>query len=109
MPKISLLFVFLLFSSILTNSYALPFDELSSFDDSQNQIIFDSNIVDIDSNFFIENNFKRYLIFGSNSLLDNNLHNNSLYEIKSDHGFFSVSVLSPESAYNLISQGYSVI
>ena len=60
-------------------------------------------------NFFIENNFKRYLIFGSNSLLDNNLHNNSLYGIKSDHGFFSVSVLSPESASNLVSQGYAVI
>ena len=67
-PKVALLFAFLLFSSLLTNSYALPFDELSLFDDSQNQIIFDSNIVDTDSNFFIENNFKRYLIFGSNSL-----------------------------------------
>ena len=55
MPKVALLFAFLLFSSLLTNSYALPFDELSSFDDSQNQIIFDSNIVDIDSIFFIEN------------------------------------------------------
>ena len=52
MPKVALLFAFLLFSSILTNSYALPFDELSSFDDSQNQIIFNSNIMDIDSNFF---------------------------------------------------------
>jgi len=88
MPKVALLFAFLLFPLILTNSYALPFDELNSFDGSQNQIIFDSNIVDVDSNFFIENNFKRYLIFGSNLLPDNNLHDNSLYEIKSDHGFF---------------------
>ena len=109
MLKLALLFAFLLFSSILANSYALPFDELNSFDDSQNQIIFNSNIMDVDSNFFIENNFKRYLIFGSNSLPDNNLHDNSLYGIKSDHGFFSVSVLSPESASNLVSQGYNVI
>ncbi len=109
MHKVVLLFAFLVFPLILTNSYALPFDELNSFDDFQNQIIFDSNIVDFDSNFFIENNFKRYLIFGSNSLLDNNLHDNSLYAIKSDHGFFSVSVLSPESASNLVSQGYTVI
>lgn len=109
MSKIALLFGFLLFSLILTNSYALPFDELSSFDDSQNKIIFNSNIIDIDSNFFIENDFKRYLIFGSNSLPDNNLNNNSLYGIKSDYGFFSVSVLSPESASNLVSQGYNVI
>ena len=109
MSKIAPLFAFLLFSLMLGNSYALPFGELNSFDDSQNQIIFDSNIIDIDSNFFIENNFKRYLIFGSNSLPDNNLHDNFLYGIKSDHGFFSVSVLSPESASNLVSQGYSVI
>ena len=109
MLKLALLFAFLLFSLILGNSYALPFDELSSFDDSQNQIIFNSNIIDIDSNFFSENNFKRYLIFGSNSLPNNNLNNNSLYGIKSDHGFFSVSVLSPESASSLVSQGYNVI
>ena len=107
--KIAPLFAFLLFSSILTNSYALPFDELSSSDGSQNQIIFDSNIVDVDSNFFSENNFKRYLIFGSNSLPDIDLDDNSLYGIKSDHGFFSVSVLSPESASGLVSQGYNVV
>ena len=50
MSKIALLFGFLLFSLILTNSYALPFDELSSLDDSPNKIIFNSNIIDIDSN-----------------------------------------------------------
>ncbi len=86
--KVALLFVFLLSSSILTNSYALPFDELNSFDDSQNKIIFDSNIIDVDSNFFIKNDFKRYLIFGSNSLDSKILKNNSLYGIQSDHGFF---------------------
>ena len=107
--KVALLFVFLLFSSILVNSYALPFDELNSLDDSQNKIIFDSNIIDVDSNFFIENNFKRYLIFGSNSLDSKILKNNSLYGIQSDHGFFYVSVLSIKSASNLISQGYHVI
>ena len=109
MLKLALLFAFLLFPLILGNSYASSLDELNSFDNSQNKIIFDSNIMDIDSNFFIENNFKRYLIFGSNSLPDNNSYDNSLYGIKSDHGFFSVSVLSPESASNLVSQGYNVI
>ena len=59
-------------------------------------------------NFFLENNFKRYLIFGSTSLQDN-LKNNSLYDVKSDHGFFSVSLLSEITASNLISQGYYVI
>ena len=56
--KVALLSVFVLFSSILANSYALPFDELNSFDDSQNQIIFNSNIIDIASNFFSENDLK---------------------------------------------------
>ena len=32
-----------------------------------------------------------------------------MYGIQSDHGFFYVSVLSPQSATNLISQGYDVI
>jgi len=40
MPKVALLFAFLLFSLILTNSYALPFDELNSFDNSQNSNYF---------------------------------------------------------------------
>ncbi len=69
----------------------------------------DSNIIDVDSNFFIENNFKRYLIFGSNSSPNNILKNNSIYSIQSNHGFFSVSLLSETTASNLISQGYYVI
>ena len=36
MPKVALLFAFLVFPLILANSYALPFDELNSFDDFQN-------------------------------------------------------------------------
>ena len=63
MRKVALLSVFVLFSSILANSYALPFDELNSLDDSQNKIIFDSNIIDVDSNFFIENDFKKIFNF----------------------------------------------
>ena len=63
----------------------------------------------MDSNFFVENNLKRYLIFGSNSLGDYAFKNNSLYGIESNHGFFSVSVLSPSLASNLISQGFTVI
>ena len=108
MPKVAIFFLILLISPIVTNSYAFPIDEINSLDDPKTPIMVNSDIIDIDSNYFTENNFKRYLIFGSNSLPDNNLHDNSLYGIKSDYGFFSVSVLSPESASNLVSQGYNV-
>ena len=107
--KISIFFIILLASPIFTNSYGIPGDESILLDNFQNPVTFDSSIIDIDSKFFSENNFKRYLIFGSNSLLENKLTNNSLYGIKSDHGFFYVSVLSDKSASNLISQGYTVI
>ena len=109
MPKVAIVFVILLFSPILINSYAFPVDESLFLENSQNPINFNSDLIDIDSDFFVENNFKRYLIFGSNSLEGYNFKNNSLYGIESDHGFFSVSVLSPTLASSLISKGYTVI
>ena len=100
------LIVFLLFSPI--SIHAISFDGENFFDNSENEIIVESEIISIDSDFFLENNFKRYLIFGSNSL-QNNMNNDSLYSIQSNHGFFSVSLLSETTASNLISQGYYVI
>ena len=65
MPKLAILFMILLVSPIVTNSHAFTFNESESLHETQNSSFFDSNIINIDSNFFIENNFKRYLIFGS--------------------------------------------
>jgi hypothetical protein len=109
MPKASILFVFLLISPLLTNSYAFPVDHHTSLGDSENHIIHNSDIIDVDSNFFLENSFKRYLIFGSNLPQTDVLKNNSLYDIQSDHGFFYVSVLPEKTASNLLAQGYNVI
>ncbi|MDC0217655.1 S8 family serine peptidase [Nitrosopumilus sp.] len=109
MSKTVTFFLVLLIVPIFINSYGLSEDEVILFEDSSNFEIFNSNIIDIDSNFFNENNFKRYLIFGSNSLPENKLNNNSLYGIQSDHGFFYVSILSDKDASNLISKGYTVI
>ena len=107
-PIVVIFFFFLLFSPIMS-AHAIPINELPLFDNSQNQILHESKIIDVPSDFFLENNFKRYLIFGSNSLQNNILKNNSLYGIQSDHGFFYVSVLPETTASNLISQGYNVI
>ena len=109
MSKTVTFFLVLLIVPIFINSYGISEDEVILFEDSSNFEIFNSNIIDIDSNFFNENNFKRYLIFGSNSLPENKLNNNSLYGIQSDHGFFYVSILSDKDASNLISKGYTVI
>jgi subtilisin family serine protease len=98
-----------LLCSLIINASAVPVSELNLFDTSQNQIIYESEIIDVSSDFFLENNFKRYLIFGSNSLQNNILKNNFLHGVQSDHGFFYVSILPETTASNLISQGYNVI
>ena len=109
MPKLAIVFIILLISPIVTNSHAFTFNESGSLHETQNSSFFDSNIINIDSDFFVENNFKRYLIFGSDLEKSNILKKNSLYGIESDHGFFYVSILSTKSVSNLISQGFNVI
>ena len=84
-PEIKLsivLTLFLLFSPIST--HAISFDEQNFIDNSETKIINDSKIIDIDSDFFLENTFKRYLIFGPTSLPDN-MKNNSIYDLSLIH------------------------
>jgi hypothetical protein len=107
--KISIILILFLFFSCIGTVYAISIEGQSIFENSQNQLIPNSEIIDIPSNFFLENNFKRYLIFGSNALPDSILKNNSMYGVQSDHGFFHVSILSEKTASHLISQGYYVI
>ena len=107
--KISIFLILFLFFSCIGTAYAISSDGQPFFENSQNPLIHDSEIINTPSNFFLENNFKRYLIFGSNSLPDNILKNNSMYGVQSDHGFFHVSILSEKTVSNLISQGYYVI
>jgi len=108
MPKVAMFFLILLFSPVITNSHAFIPVDLNT-NDSQNVPLFNSDIVQIDPNFFVENNFKRYLIFGNNLEQNDFLKSNSIYGIQSDSGFFSVSLLSETSASNLVSQGYYVV
>ena len=108
MPKVAIFFLILLFSPMVTNSHAFIPVDLNNIDD-ENKIIFNSDIIQIDSNFFVENNFKRYLIFGNNLEKNDFVKSDSIYGIQSDNGFFSVSLLSETSASNLISQGYHVL
>ena len=96
MPKAAIFFSILLLSSFSTNSYAFTGDSVYLQDEHQ-KIDFSSNILDVDQNFFVENDFKRYLIFGANSQYSNFIKNNSLYGVQSNHGFFYVSLLSEKS------------
>ena len=108
MPKAAIFFSTLLLSSFLANSYAFTGDDVYLQDKPQ-KIDFSSNILDIDQNFFVENNFKRYLIFGTNSQNSEHIKKNSLYGIQSNHGFFYVSILSEKSASSLATQGVHII
>ena len=65
MPKAAMFFSIILLSTMMSTSYAFISSDLVSID-TPNPIIFDSEIIEIDSNFFTENNFKRYLFFGTN-------------------------------------------
>ena len=108
MPKAATFFFIVLLSATTTYSYAFTTGDLISVDDIED-LIFHSEILDVDSDFFSENNFKRYLIFGTNPQKDDFLQDNSMYGIQSDNGFFYVSVLSERSASNLISHGYHIV
>ena len=109
MPKVAIFFSIVLFSFVLTNSYAFTTGDLIFDENTSDKINFNSDILQIDSDFFTENDFKRYLIFGTNSQKTDFLKNNSIYGIQSDSGFFYVSTLTEKSASFLVSQGYNVI
>ena len=109
MPKAAIFFSIALLSTVLTSSYAFTSGDMIFEESIPKQIEFNSGIIKIDSDFFTENNFKRYLIFGTNSQNSDLLKNNPSYGIHSDSGFFYVATLSENSASSLISQGYSVI
>lgn len=94
---------------MITNSHAFIPVDLKNNDSTQNPTVFNSGIIEIDSDFFVENNFKRYLIFGSNLQDDAFLNANSIHGIQSDTGFFYVSLLSETLASDLVAQGYYVV
>ena len=51
-----IIFFFLLSTPFLTNSHAVPTNELKLFNTPETPLIFNSDIIDIDENFFLENN-----------------------------------------------------
>ena len=109
MPKVAIFFSIVLFSFVLTNSYAFTTGDLFFEENTSDQINFNSDILKIDSDFFTENDYKRYLIFGTNSQKTDFLKNNSIYGIQSNSGFFYISTLTEKSASFLVSQGFTVV
>ena len=110
MPKAAIFFSILLVSGMFVNSYAVVDGDLHLESNAQNESndLFDSGILEIDSDFFKSNNFKRYMVFGEGSDSDF-LKKNSIYGIQSNGGFFYVAILSENSISNLVSQGYYVV
>ena len=108
MPKVAIFFSVILFSSLFTNSYAFQTGDLLDFESFENELLFDSGIIDVNDD-FKPNSFKRYLVFGTNSLDEGLIRQNSLYGVKSDNGFFYVAIFDEKSISNLISQGYNVV
>lgn len=108
MPKVAIFLSIILLSSGIANSFAIDNEALQDFE-KPNSIIFDSGIIEVNKNFFIENDVKRYLIFGTNGQENNLIKNNSIYQITSDNGFFHIALLSEKNASNLLSKGYNVI
>ena len=108
MPKVAIFCSILLLTSLLANSYAFTTGDTIS--NTQLQTIdFDSDIIHVDSEFFSENDFKRYIVFGSNSHYPDSLAKNSLYGMHTNNGFFSVAILDENSASQLVSQGLTVM
>jgi len=111
MPKAAIFFAIILLSSAFSNSYGFTSGDLveENFVQKKYDTFFDSGIVDVSSDFFTKNNYKRYVIFGAGTNDFDFLKKNSLYGMESERGFFHVAVLDENSVSNLISRGYYVI
>ncbi|MCV0399685.1 MAG: S8 family serine peptidase [Nitrosarchaeum sp.] len=106
MPKVAIFFCVILLSSAFANSYGFTGDSIVLH--QQDRPSFDSGIIDVDSDFFSPNTFKRYVVFGNSDGIDL-VKKNSIYGIESDNGFFHVALLEERQASNLAAQGYHVI
>ncbi len=95
MPKAAIFFAFILLSGTFTHSYGFTDGDLvnDNFVQKKNDTFFNSGIIDISPNFFENNNYKRYIVFGSGINDSDLLQKNSIYGLQSEHGFFNLAVL----------------
>ncbi|MGY5141423.1 MAG: S8 family serine peptidase [Nitrosopumilus sp.] len=107
MPKAASLLSLLIFLSLIPFVSGYYGDE-KTFETKSETINFDTNIISIDNDFFSEQQFKRYLIFGHHDSKINFLKS-SIYSIKTDNGFFSVAILPEKSIPQLKNQGFHLI
>ena len=77
MPKVAIILSIVLLSLVFTNSYAFTTGDLIPQENIADYLNFNSGIIQIDSDFFNENNVKRYLIFGTDLQKTDFLKNNS--------------------------------
>ena len=72
-------------------------------------VVHDSEIITFNSDFFEENDLKRYLVFGVDSGNTCPVQKSILHGVQSGNGFFSMCLLSEGSAASLVSRGYNVV
>jgi len=113
MPKVAIFLAIILFSSPFLSSYGFLGGDLpqsNPFYQQTSDIKHSTNIVQIPvDQQNIQNNLKRYLIFGSGSFDDRTSNANTIYSINSNNGFFSVGILPENKIYALESKGYHVV
>ena len=105
----AVLFCLLLLSSSFASSHAFNAGDVAGNENPQGNFVFDSGIIHVESGFFSANDFKRYIVFGTDPQTAEPLKDNLLFGTNSDNGFFSVVLLEEKSVPHLISQGYHVI
>ena len=109
MPKLALLVtIFLFFVFLLQQNSSGIFEDFEQLD-TDRDLKLESDLISIDIP-EMQNNVKRYLVFGPGSFYDAYTQTKNLvYGVDSDSGFFSVGVFNQSQANKLSASGYHVI
>ena len=109
MPKLALLVTtFIFFVFLLQQNSSGIFEDFEQMG-ANSDLKLESDLISTNIH-EMQNNVKRYLVFGSGSFHDaHSQTKNLVYGVNSDSGFFSVGVFNQNQASKLSASGYHVI